>query len=94
MFNKKDFGKDDGDDEDDEHDEALLYSTVVLCLGFAVFASPAKPSEVHNDIFMYVYSTFCYIIVFSASGEAIRGTQRYFTRYNLRDLLTRYTYAI
>ena len=51
---------------------------------------------------MYVHSTFCYVKFFRASGEAILGTQRYFTRYNLRDLLTRYnlrdlrdtTYAI
>ena len=55
-----------------------------------------------NDIFMYVYSTFCYIKFVRASGEAILDTQRYFTRYNLSDLLTRYnlrdlrdtTYAI
>ena len=26
---------------------------------------------------MYVYGTFCYIKFFSASGEAILGTQRY-----------------
>ena len=27
---------------------------------------------------MYVHSTFCYVNFFSASGEAILGTQRYF----------------